>query len=568
VAVLKDAGFRVVSMIHELPGLIGQFNLETSIATIARDADRVVFPAGIVRDRFIDMTGLAAEKAAVRPQGLLRRNRFDGRWDEARRELRTQLGLPGDARIALSVGFADRRKGIDLFVEVGLDVISRTSDTFFVWVGHHDADAFDAARARVAQAGATDRFIFPGLVADPAAFFAGADVYLMTSREDPFPLVVLDALEAWLPTIGFDGAGGFVELLQRGCGVLVPYLDTRAMAEAMLRLLNDPAEGRRLSTAGKDIVSREFSFVEYARDLVRFAEGPRPTISVIVPNYNYAHYLSSRLRSILTQTWRPHEIILLDDCSTDASVEVADTILRDGGVPYRIIRNDTNQGVYRQWLRGLRESTGDLIWIAEADDHCAPTFLEAVAPAFADPEVMLAYCQSKQIDGHGRELAPDYLAWTDDVDARKWRSAYVRSGRDEIRDSLVVKNTIPNVSAVLMRRPDLGAIESQLVTLKNAGDWLTYVHMLERGKIAFVPHALNDHRRHGGSVTIGRGGLNLMREILNVQRYILDRHAIAPDVEDKRERHLQETYEYLGLNADGPASYKDHAALISMPVAD
>ncbi len=48
----------------------------------------------------------------------------------------------------------------------------------------------------------------------------------MTSREDPFPLVVLDALDARVPVIGFDGGGGFVELLQRDCGVLVPYLDT------------------------------------------------------------------------------------------------------------------------------------------------------------------------------------------------------------------------------------------------------------------------------------------------------------------------------------------------------
>jgi glycosyltransferase involved in cell wall biosynthesis/SAM-dependent methyltransferase len=568
VAVLKQAGFRVVSMIHELPGLISQYGLEGSVAAIAEHADRVVFPANVVRARFTELTGLAPEKAAVRPQGLLRTNRFNGREGDARIELRHRLGLAPNLRIALAVGFADRRKGIDLFVEVGLNVIKRLDDVVFVWVGHHDADAFSAARARIVVAHADHKFVFPGLTEDPSAFFAGSDVYLMTSREDPFPLVVLDALEASLPTIGFDGAGGFVELLQRDCGVLVPYLDVSAMADNVVRLLGDPAEAARLAANGRDIVRRELSFTDYARDLVSFAEGPHPRISVIVPNFNYARYLPARLRSIVTQTWRPHEIIVLDDASSDASVEIAESILKDAGVRVQIIRNDTNQGVYRQWLRGLREVTGDLVWIAEADDDCAPTFLETLAPAFDDREVVLAYCQSKQIDANGRELAPDYLAWTEDVDASKWRNRYVRGGRDEIRDSLVVKNTIPNVSAVLMRRPDLAAIESQLVTLRNAGDWLTYVHLLERGKIAFVPLSLNFHRRHGSSVTIGQGGLNLMREILQVQRYILDRHQIAPDVEHKRDRHLQDTYEYLGLNVDGPPSYKDHVALSSVALAD
>ena len=233
------------------------------------------------------------------------------------------------------------------------------------------------------------------------------------------------------------------------------------------------------------------------RDLVHAAQGPR--VSVIVPNYNYQRHLPVRLRSILRQGYRPSEIIFLDDCSSDGSIEVAEALLGAGGIPYRIIRNEANQGVYRQWLRGLREATGELVWIAEADDDCAPDLLETLVPAFARAEVVLAYSQSRQIDEQGREIAPDYLQWTADVSPAKWREPYVRRGSDEIRDSLAVKNTIPNVSAVLMRKPDLSGIASRLVTLRNAGDWLVYVHLLERGDVAFVPQALNYHRRHDGS---------------------------------------------------------------------
>ena len=502
---LKTAGFRVVSMIHELPGLIGEYGLESSIATIAAEADKVVFPADVVRDRFSELTSLAPEKAVVRPQGLLAENRFGGPDAGARRDLRALLGLGEDTRIVLGVGSSHLRKGVDLFVDVGLALMPGRADLVFVWVGHKDGDGFELAYQRVDDAAAHDRFRFPGVIEDIDLFFSGADVFLLPSREDPFPSVVLHAFDAQLPVIGFDQAGGFVELLRRDCGVLVPYLDTSAMAAATLHLLDHPDEAGRLTATAKSILTREFGFLDYVRDLVQLAQGPR--VSVIVPNYNYQRHLPARLRSILMQRYRPCEVIFLDDCSSDGSVEVAEALLGAGGIPYRIIRNEANQGVYRQWLRGLREATGELVWIAEADDDCAPDLLETLVPAFARAEVVLAYTQSRQIDEQGREIAPDYLQWTADVSATKWREPFVRRGIDEIRDSLAVKNTIPNVSAVLMRKPDLSGIASQLVTLRNAGDWLVYVHLLERGDVAFFPQALNYHRRHDGSQTIGHGGL-------------------------------------------------------------
>ena len=112
-----------------------------------------------------------------------------------------------------------------------------------------------------------------------------------------------------------------------------------------------------------------------------------------------------------------------------------------------------------------------------------------------------------------------------------------------------------------MRRPDYSRIEDKLVSLRNAGDWLLYVHLLERGKIAFVPDALNDHRRHGAGVTIGGNGMNLMREVLMVQQHVLERHAISTEADRRRQRSDQSIYEYLGLDRNGPPSYKDHQEL-------
>ena len=122
VELLKLAGFSVVSLIHELPDLIRAYGLEASVERIAHHADHVVFPPASCVTSFIALTGLAPERTLVQPQGLFAPNEFFGRRELARHELRAQLGLPEQTRIVLAVGYADHRKGIDLFVEVGIGV--------------------------------------------------------------------------------------------------------------------------------------------------------------------------------------------------------------------------------------------------------------------------------------------------------------------------------------------------------------------------------------------------------------------------------------------------------------
>jgi glycosyltransferase involved in cell wall biosynthesis len=276
---------------------------------------------------------------------------------------------------------------------------------------------------------------------------------------------------------------------------------------------------------------------------------------VIVPNYNYANHLRERIGSIVRQTFPFYELIVLDDASADDSVGALEQLAIEYEVPLRLVRNEVNSGsVFKQWAKGVELARGEFVRIAEADDLSEPECLESLVSAMPDKAVVMAYCQSKQIDGEGNILANTYFEYTNDVSRDHWLSAYRRPGIDEIRECLAIKNTIPNVSAALFRRDAiLNALHREfdsICSFRIAGDWVTYIAVLEQGDIAFVPESLNLHRRHSSSVTLGSDNRPHMLEILRVQRMVAKRYGVQDATAMKVARYDDHLRGHFGLGID------------------
>ena len=130
-----------------------------------------------------------------------------------------------------------------------------------------------------------------------------------------------------------------------------------------------------------------------------------PLVSIIIPNYNHARFLDERMTSVLEQTYQHIEVIILDDCSTDNSREVIEKYRSNPKVS-KIVFNDTNSGSpFKQWYKGFQLCKGEIVWIAESDDSCEPTFLESLVPCFADEHVAFAFCRTTKVAWqlcHGR----------------------------------------------------------------------------------------------------------------------------------------------------------------------
>lgn len=243
---------------------------------------------------------------------------------------------------------------------------------------------------------------------------------------------------------------------------------------------------------------------ETSRALLGIETGrPTPKVSVIVPNYNHEPYLRRRLDSIYGQSYRNIEVILMDDRSSDGSRALMQEYADRHPEITRTLFNDENSGsVFRQWAKGIKAARGDLVWIAESDDYCDERFLEVLVRSFDDEAVLLAYGDCVFVHKDETPIPNEFKLYLSDLEcAAKWDDRYVETAHREVGSCLGIKNTIPNASGVLFRRPlDMPLLEQAWwLSMVVAGDWVFYLHVIRGGKIAFDPAAVNYFRRYQGS---------------------------------------------------------------------
>ena len=223
-------------------------------------------------------------------------------------------------------------------------------------------------------------------------------------------------------------------------------------------------------------------------------------MSVVVPNYNYEHYIIERIDSILNQSYKISELIILDDCSKDNSVEVIKKKIQEiekvyPSLPLKFIPNKKNSGnVFAQWKKCFEVASGDYLWICEADDSAHPKFLENVMKSFDNPDVILSYAESLTMDENNNLLMPNLREWIDIFHCDKWNKSYVKTGKEELESTLCINNTIANASSVVFKLKEEIPYQEYLTeaqSFKLAGDWHFYAKVLEHGSVAYHHKSLN-----------------------------------------------------------------------------
>lgn len=207
-----------------------------------------------------------------------------------------------------------------------------------------------------------------------------------------------------------------------------------------------------------------------------------PTVSVIVPNYNYASYLEQRIESVLNQTFQDFELILLDDASSDESVEILERYKTNEHVTHFVVNERNSGSPFIQWEKGLEMAGGEFIWIAESDDWADLSFLEkCVSKLKEHPDASLCFTNALFVNEYGQVIenkwAKKHLIYPS-------KDFQVYDGKAYVARHLYWYNYIFNASAVVFRKDTALKIDFNRCTrMKYSGDWQFWTEMALQGKV-------------------------------------------------------------------------------------
>ncbi len=253
--------------------------------------------------------------------------------------------------------------------------------------------------------------------------------------------------------------------------------------------------------------------------LLRFKKPKkRFKVSVIVLCYNGQRFIEQRLNSIVNQTYKPYELIFLDDGSNDDSVKIAEKILKKSNINHKILINETNKGISHQVVKAINETKGEYIWFAEQDDYCNENLLAELKNSFDDENVLMAYCKSEAVS---ESLLPIKSYYNESLISSQ-KNSYCVDGDVAVINSLCIQNTIPSISGTIFKKTALNDIHIEFQEYKIFFDWIMYVYVLRKGKVSYCNEKLNYHRRHKDSVIEkNRKSVAYYEDIINVKLYIL-----------------------------------------------
>lgn len=227
-----------------------------------------------------------------------------------------------------------------------------------------------------------------------------------------------------------------------------------------------------------------------------------PTVSIITTTYNHERYLGSCIESVLSQTSRDWEQIVLDDGSTDATRAVARRY-DDSRIRYVYQPNRGIEALAENYNHALSLAQGSLIAILEGDDIWPANKLSSMVPGFEDPGVALAFGDAPDVDENGL-MAAERRSRTGRERARLPRSVFFNDPVGSATAHLLSFNgqTFIPPSTVVIRRDALASIGGfQAAAGACPVDVPTFARISVVGKFRYLPNVMGYRRRHLHSAT-------------------------------------------------------------------
>lgn len=446
-----------------------------------------------------------------------------------KKKIRAELSIPSDALVVAGCGTVYWRKGPDIFLATAREVLAQQSDVHFVWFGPGP----DLEELRLSLTESEKLNIhFTGQRDDANEAIAVADIFYMSSREDPFPLVVMEAAQHCIPTICFSEATGITEFVKDDAGVCLEKIDSSDAAKEILNLHSDRDSLVKMGKVARQRVTANYTSEKQCLNIYKVLQKYtqyKPSVSVIVPMYNHELFIDERIQTVLNQTIKDIEVLVFDDCSKDNSVKNASAYSHDFRVS--VEENIKNTGSpFAQWSKGLAVAESDVVWIAEGDDTCDNNFIATLLPYFDDELVNIASGKTVIMNEKGEVNHSALEPYLNSAYPCKYLNSFIMDGFEEVNESFGAVCTLVNASGLLLRKSSLDTeILKQASSFKMCGDWLIYLASLRKGKLAYDVNTNNYFRRHSASVVNKVEGSNTyFNERYKVTEFVFDNYKVTP----------------------------------------
>lgn len=220
--------------------------------------DRMIAVSEQTRDFCVNVQRMKPEKIIVVPNGIDLTGFDVTQWlREDLETLRTDLSIPPDAVVLVTVARLHSQKGHHYLIQAATKILQDHPEVVFLWVG--DGKLRSELTREICQVGISESFRLTGIREDVAQLLALSSLFVLPSLSEGMPNVVLEAMAAKLPVVAtaVDGTNSLV--IDGETGLLVPPADPTALSRAILTLLDDPDRCRQMGQKGYERVREHFS---------------------------------------------------------------------------------------------------------------------------------------------------------------------------------------------------------------------------------------------------------------------------------------------------------------------
>lgn len=274
-------------------------------------------------------------------------------------------------------------------------------------------------------------------------------------------------------------------------------------------------------------------------------------ISILTPVFNQSSYIRETIHSVLAQTYRNWEWVILDDGSTDDTGDIIQRV-KDGRIRYSFQDHTGANFHARTFNRALAMCSGDLIAMLDGDDYWPPKKLETQVKTFDDAGIVLSYGESFLVNRKGKKIG--YVGLPKDP-----RIACNDPVGSALETFLFDHSCFMANSTVMVRRGTLSSLGGFIEAKDMGQDFPTWTRLSLEGRFSALPLCLGYYRKHASSTSSGRnpecsfdGETSFLRGFIIRNEKKLNELGLSYDRECL-EKHWEELRKYVPYNS---AMYK------------